>query len=169
MTEILQRGPAAKADHEAEVLELPFAAPEFTVRAGASRSTAGRRVAVVGCGHVGLVLAGGLVKLGHQVVGVDVAEALVADLNDGVMRLHEPGLAELLSEGLTSGLLRFTTSYAEAVPEAELIFIAVDTPQTLAGAADLRNIRNATHSIAQALNGIFADHRQQEHVADRDR
>ena len=54
---------------------------------------------------------------------------------------------------MASGRLVFTTSYEEAIPDAEFIFLAVDTPQTLAGAADLRNIRAATRSIAASLNG----------------
>jgi UDPglucose 6-dehydrogenase len=132
-------------------------APEIgsSSAAGAASSSTSRcrRIAVVGCGHVGLVLAAGLVRLGHEVVGVDVAEGLVADLNDGVLYLHEPGLSELLSDGLENGRLRFTTNYDAAIPEAELIFLAVDTPQTLAGAANMRNIREATRSIALALNG----------------
>jgi len=107
-------------------------APEIgssSAAGSASSSTSRcRRIAVVGCGHVGLVLAAGLVRLGHEVVGVDVAEALVADLNDGVLYLHEPGLSELLSDGLENGRLRFTTNYDAAIPEAELIFLAVDTP-----------------------------------------
>jgi UDPglucose 6-dehydrogenase len=153
LTETLQRRSAARRVREAEILELPLTADQTAGMTIASRATKGRRIAVVGCGHVGLVLAGGLVKLGHHVVGVDVAERLVGDLNDGVLCMHEPGLAELIADGLREGRLRFTTSYADAIPEAELIFLAVDTPQTLAGAANLRNIRDATRSIAGALNG----------------
>jgi UDPglucose 6-dehydrogenase len=114
-----------------------------------------RRVAVIGCGHVGLVLAAGLARLGHTVVGVDMSEALVAELCSGTVRIREPGLPELVVEGLASGRLAFTTSYPAAIPEAEIIFLAVDTPQTLAGAADLRNLRAATRSIA-----ANPDHRQ---------
>lgn len=112
-----------------------------------------RRVAVIGCGHVGLVLAAGLARLGHSVVGVDLSDALVAELCAGVLRIQEPGLPELVSSGVASGRLVFTTSYEYAIPGADVIFLAVDTPQTMAGAADLRNIRAATRSIAAALNG----------------
>ena len=112
-----------------------------------------RRITVIGCGHVGLVLAAGLADLGHHVMGVDVSETLVAELCAGVLRIQEPGLPELVTAGVASGRLLFTTSYEFAIPEAEVIFLAVDTPQTLAGAADLRNIRAATRSIAASLNG----------------
>jgi UDPglucose 6-dehydrogenase len=112
-----------------------------------------RRVAVIGCGHVGLVVAAGLAELGHSVVGVDISEPLVAELCQGETRIREPGLQELLWDNLATGRLSFTTSYDFAIPTAEIIFLAVDTPQTLAGAADLRNIRSATRAISAALNG----------------
>jgi UDPglucose 6-dehydrogenase len=119
-----------------------------------SRMTAQpRRVAVIGCGHVGLVLAAGLAELGHRVAGVDVDESLVSELCGGMLRIREPGLSELVASGLDSGRLVFTSSYDWAIPQAEIIFLAVDTPQTLAGAANLRNIRAATRSIAASLNG----------------
>ncbi len=111
------------------------------------------RVAVIGCGHVGLVMAAGLAELGHDVYGVDRSVELVEALQGGHVQLHEPGLPELVAKGVASGNLCFTTSYSKALAEAGFIFLAVDTPQTLGGAADLRNIRSATHSIAAALNG----------------
>jgi UDPglucose 6-dehydrogenase len=120
---------------------------------GHGPAPAPRRVAVVGCGHVGLVLAAGLARLGHAVVGIDMRESLVSELCRGVVRIHETDLEDLVSSGLASGRLAFTTNYAAAIPEAEIIFLAVDTPETLAGAADLRNIRSATRAIAATLNG----------------
>ena len=111
------------------------------------------RIAVIGCGHVGLVMAAGLATLGHDVTGIDVNAELVGRLNDGLVDLHEPELTEVLRQGLDEGRLAFTTRYEEAIPRVEYIFLAVDTPQTMAGAADLRNIRSATRSIAANLNG----------------
>ncbi|HMJ81086.1 MAG TPA: UDP-glucose/GDP-mannose dehydrogenase family protein [Candidatus Dormibacteraeota bacterium] len=112
------------------------------------------RVAVVGCGHVGLVMAAGLAELGHDVHGIDRDEGLVEALQAGVVRLEEPDLPELVQKGVASGHLCFTSSYPKAIEAAQFVFLAVDTPQTLAGAADLRNIRSATRSIANALNGV---------------
>jgi UDPglucose 6-dehydrogenase len=114
---------------------------------------AAARVAVVGCGHVGLVMAAGLAELGHNVVGVDRSEYLVDQLCAGEVSITEPGLPELVQRGLASGRLIFTTSYENAIPKADFVFLAVDTPSTQGGAADLRNIRGATGSIAAALNG----------------
>ncbi len=114
----------------------------------------GRAIAVVGCGHVGLVMAAGLAELGHRVIGVDRNPELVDRLCRREIPIREDGLPELIDRGLSSGRLTFTTSYDAAIPDAEFIFLAVDTPATLGGAADLRNIRSATASIASALNGL---------------
>ena len=110
-------------------------------------------ICVVGSGHVGTVMASGFASLGHHVVGVDKSESLVRALSNGDLPFHEEGLTDLVRDGVSSGRLRFTTSYADAIPEAEFIVLAVDTPATPAGAADLRNLRAAAHSIAASLNG----------------
>lgn len=115
---------------------------------------AGRsRVTVIGCGHVGVVMAAGLARLGHEVLGMDIDPRRVDELSNGEPIFHEPGLRDLLQDGLAAGRLRFTTSHQEAVPDAQFIFLAVDTPATPSGAADLRNVRSAARAIASALNG----------------
>jgi UDPglucose 6-dehydrogenase len=111
------------------------------------------RVAVIGCGHVGLVVAAGLARLGHSVIGVDRDQAVVDRLCSGEIAFHEPGLPELVGDGLRAGRLAFTTSFDYAIPQSEFVFLAVDTPATPGGAADLGNIRAATRSIAASLNG----------------
>lgn len=109
------------------------------------------RVTVIGCGHVGLVTAAGLAHLGHRIIGLDVDSDLVATLRGGVVPFVEPGLQELLREGLDSERLSFTTDYPEALREAEFVFLTVDTPSTLTGAADLSRIRAATRSLSESL------------------
>ena len=106
------------------------------------------RVSVVGCGHVGLVMAAGLATLGHDVVGVDRDARLVGDLNAGRTGIREEGLDDALRDGLGAGRLRFTDSYESAIPTAQFVFLAVDTPPTVGGAADLRNLRAAARSVA---------------------
>lgn len=98
-------------------------------------------------------MAGGFANLGHQVIGVDKDPGLIEELGHGVLRVHEDGLPQLIAEGVAADRLRFTTSYEEAIPEAEFIFLAVDTPQSLGGASDLRNLRAAASSLAASLNG----------------
>ena len=108
---------------------------------------------MVGSGHVGTVMASGFANLGHNVVALDKSEGLIGALARGDVPFHEEGLADLVRDGMRLGRLRFTTSYADAVPNADFIFLTVDTPGTQSGAADLRNIRAAAHSIAESLNG----------------
>lgn len=119
----------------------------------AQRTTNPRRITVIGCGHVGVVMAAGFAKLGHTVTGLERSPDLVASLTAGRVPILEAGLPELVRDGIDSRRLRFTTSYAEAVPTADFIFLTVDTPGTHAGAADLRNIRSAARDIAASLNG----------------
>jgi UDPglucose 6-dehydrogenase len=114
--------------------------------------TSEARIAVVGCGHVGLVMAAGLTHLGHHVVGVDTNAGRVRMLTERGVPFQEPGLAELLHEGLDAGRLHFTTRYEQAIPDADFILLAVDTPAAPSGAADLGNIRAATRSIAANLD-----------------
>ncbi len=111
------------------------------------------QISIVGCGHVGLVMAAGLAELGHDVVGIDIDSALVDRLSRGDVDLLEPDLPEIVRRGLDSGRLRFSTAFEDGIPKADVIVLAVDTPQTLGGAADLRNLRLATRSIAANLNG----------------
>jgi UDPglucose 6-dehydrogenase len=98
-------------------------------------------------------VAAGLAGMGHDVTGLDISEELVRELTAGQVRILEPGLAPLVRRGLDADNLRFTTDYPGAVTGAEFVFLAVDTPQTLAGAADMRNLRAASRQIASLLDG----------------
>ncbi len=93
------------------------------------------KVAVFGAGYVGLVTGACLAELGHDVVVRDVVEAKIDALRQGVVPIHEPGLEDLLERNRER--LRFTTDVAEAVEEADVVYIAVGTPPTYSGDADL--------------------------------
>jgi len=108
-------------------------------------------VAVVGCGHVGAVTAAGLARLGHVVCGIDTSEDVVTLLNSGHAAFSEPDFKPLLSEGLSSERLSFTTSYEQGLARAEIVFLCVNTPSTFTGAADLRFVRAAATEIAGTL------------------
>jgi UDPglucose 6-dehydrogenase len=110
-----------------------------------------RRIAVVGCGHVGTVTAACLSELGHSVTGVDVDEKLVSRLAAGRAPFVEPTLNELIQDNQTAGRLRFTTSYDVALDGADFVFLCVSTPETTTGAADLSYVRAAVAQIASVL------------------
>lgn len=106
------------------------------------------RLSVIGCGYLGAVHAASMVELGHTCVGIDVDEAKVQTLNRGEAPFFEPGLPELLSRGIESGRLTFSTDPA-AGHDAEAHFIAVGTPQRKGeNAADLTFVNAALDTLA---------------------
>lgn len=109
------------------------------------------RISVFGCGYLGAVHAACMARLGHEVVGIDVVAEQVAALGRGAAPFFEPGLPELLEEGLASGHLSFTTDASEAAP-ATVHFICVGTPQKAGeNAADLRFVRAAIEDLLPVL------------------
>src|SRR5437667_2176584 len=86
------------------------------------------RVAVFGLGYVGCVTAACLAKLGHRVIGVDRDEHKVRSVNAARAPFYEPGLEDLIRQGLAAGLLSATTSIRDALRDAEIALICVGTP-----------------------------------------
>jgi len=112
------------------------------------------RVAMIGSGYVGLVSGACFADFGHDVVCVDKDLSKIDRLNQGIMPIFEPGLAELVTGNAKAGRLRFTADLAEAVADAEVVFIAVGTPSRRGdGHADLSYVFAAAAEIAQHLNG----------------
>jgi UDPglucose 6-dehydrogenase len=95
------------------------------------------KVCVLGLWHLGSVTAAGLAELGHDVVGCDFDEGRVAQLSAGIAPVHEPGLAELITRGMVSNKLRFSSSLQQALREIDVLWIAYDTPVDGQGNADL--------------------------------
>jgi UDPglucose 6-dehydrogenase len=93
------------------------------------------KVAVFGAGYVGLVTGACFAELGHDVVVRDVVAAKIDGLRDGRVPIHEPGLDEILARN--DERLQFTTDVAEAVDGADVVYVAVGTPPTYSGDADL--------------------------------
>ncbi len=112
-----------------------------------------RRICVIGVGYVGIVTAACFADFGNHVVSLDIAEDKIQKLLRGEMPIYEPGLEEMVQRNVAAGRLAFTTNYAEAVPGAEFIFVAVGTPSGVDGEADLKYVRMATEEIAKNLTG----------------
>lgn len=109
------------------------------------------KVAVVGTGYVGLVTATCLAESGNDVAGVDKDAAKVATLRGGKLPIYEPGLLELVQRNCREGRLTFSTDLAAAVVPAKVVFLAVGTPQSAEGAADLSAVWAVGDAIASAL------------------
>ena len=109
------------------------------------------KIAVVGTGYVGLVTGTCLSETGNVVTCVDINEDKVTQLRNGQVPIYEPGLDVLLHRNKEQGRLRFTTNLAEAVADAQLIFLALPTPPGGDGAADLSYVLGAAKDIASII------------------
>lgn len=116
-----------------------------------SQQDATVHIAVVGSGYVGLVAAACFAELGHQVVCVDNNQERVAALKQGHVPIHEDLLPELLKKHIGTRLT-FTTALEDAVQQSEAIFIAVGTPSTENGDADLSYVESVASEIARTMN-----------------
>ena len=113
------------------------------------------RIAVIGTGYVGLVAGTCFAESGNTVTCVDIDEDKIRRLEGGDIPIYEPGLEELLRRNVADSRLRFTTSYAKAIADAQVVFIAVGTPPDEDGSADLRHVLAAAKSIAEAMTGYL--------------
>ena len=98
------------------------------------------KVAVVGTGYVGLVTATCLAESGNEVAGIDKDARKIETLHADKLPIYEPGLLELVQRNRREGRLTFSTNLGEAIKSARIIFIAVGTPQSSTGDADLSAI-----------------------------
>ena len=105
------------------------------------------KISVVGCGYLGAVHAACMAELGHDVLGIDVDDTKVAALSAGRAPFYEPGFEELLTRALGTGRLRFTTTPGDDLAGVDLHFIAVGTPQSDTGAADLSYVDAAVVTL----------------------
>jgi UDPglucose 6-dehydrogenase len=110
-------------------------------------------VTILGTGYVGLTTGACLAYLGHQVHCVDADPKKIESLERGAMPFFEPHLAELVADARAN--LCFTTDYATAIPNAQVIFIAVGTPPGPGGAPDLRYLESAARGIGENLGAHF--------------
>jgi UDPglucose 6-dehydrogenase len=109
------------------------------------------RVAVYGLWHLGCVTAACLAEAGHDVVGLDLEQSVVDDLRRGRAPLLEPGLDELIAAGLAQKRLRFTAVPTEALTDAEIVWVAFDTPVNDLDEADVDWLRQRLDCIKEGL------------------
>src|SRR5829696_8589304 len=102
-------------------------------------------IAVIGTGYVGLVSAAGFAELGNDVWCIDIDAGKIERLKRGEIPIYEPDLAELVAKH--QGRLHFSTDVADALEHARLLFVAVGTPPTYSGDADL----SAVHAVVDAM------------------
>ena len=112
------------------------------------------RIAMIGSGYVGLVSGACFAQFGHDVVCVDKDAAKIERLRKGEIPIYEPGLDRLVADNMRAGRLMFGTALADAVGNADAVFIAVGTPTRRGdGHADLTYVYAAAAEIAEAIRG----------------
>ncbi len=111
------------------------------------------KLAVIGTGYVGLVTGTCFAESGNDVVCVDKVPEKVERLKAGELPIYEPGLAELVHRNSREGRLRFTTDTPGGIADAEIVFIAVGTPQAEDGSANLSGIWAVGEEVARSLRG----------------
>jgi UDPglucose 6-dehydrogenase len=107
------------------------------------------RLVAFGVGYVGLVSGTGLSELGHEVLCVDIDPERIRQLENGVIPIYEPGLADLVRRNVRAGRLRFATEVSPPFDTADAYFVAVGTPPGIDGAADV----SAVHAVADRIAG----------------
>ena len=111
------------------------------------------KLSVIGTGYVGLVVGTCFAESGNDVICVDNDEKKVRMLKKGQSPIFEPGLTEFLKNNIEEERLSFTTDLATAVRQSEIIFLALPTPQSEDGSADLQHVLKVTRQIGKAMNG----------------
>lgn len=109
------------------------------------------KISVIGAGYVGLVTGTIFAEIGNDVVCVDIDEEKIRLLEQGKSPIFEPGLEELLQRNIKEGRLKFSKVAADAVQNTDIIFIAVGTPSSEDGQADLRFVKQVAEEIGKAM------------------
>lgn len=110
----------------------------------------GRRLCVVGAGYVGLTTAACLAHLGHDVTCVEANPNRLEVLRSGAIPIHEPGLSDLVSQGVANGRLRWAADVAAGLGEAGIVLLCVGTPPRTCGEPDLSQLAEAARQVATA-------------------
>jgi UDPglucose 6-dehydrogenase len=109
------------------------------------------KVTIVGAGYVGLVSAAGFAEMGNNVICVETDAAKVRMLESGIVPIHEPGLEPLLQSNLRAGRLTFTGSITHAAEECEIFFVAVGTPPSTDGSADMSYVHAVATEVGRTI------------------
>ena len=109
------------------------------------------RITIIGTGYVGLVTGACFSEMGNHVTCVDIDEQKLRKLRQGVVPIHEPGLAQLVEKNTAAGTLDFTSRIEDSLNQSQVVFIAVGTPPNEDGSADLSHVLSVARQIGDKL------------------
>lgn len=109
------------------------------------------KIAIVGTGYVGLVSGTCFAEMGTEVYCVDVDAQKIANLNQGILPIYEPGLEEMVQRNRKAGRLHFLTDLATCLNKVEVVFSAVGTPPDEDGSADLKYVLEVAHTVGKYM------------------
>ena len=112
-----------------------------------------KKITFVGTGYVGLVGGAGISEFGHQVTCADIDQNKIERLKAGEIPIYEPGLESLVKQNVAKGRLHFSHDVPKSIQNADIIFVAVGTPQGSNGEANLSSIKSVAKTISENLNG----------------
>ena len=112
-----------------------------------------KKITFVGTGYVGLVGGAGISEFGHQVTCADIDQNKIERLKAGEIPIYEPGLESLVKQNVAKGRLHFSHDVPKSIQNADIIFVAVGTPQRSNGEANLSAIESVAKTIGENLNG----------------
>lgn len=111
------------------------------------------KISVIGTGYVGLVVGTCFAESGNDVICVDIDERKLKMLRKGESPIYEPGLTDLLKKNLAEDRIKFMSDLSQAVTKSDIIFLALPTPQSEDGSADLRHVLDVARKIGDLMNG----------------
>ncbi len=111
------------------------------------------KLSVIGTGYVGLVAGVCFAESGNDVICVDIDEKKIRTLRKGGCPIYEPGLTDYLKKNIEEGRLTFTSEIQKTVQASEVVFLALPTPQSEDGSADLKHVLAVAKQIGKAMNG----------------
>ena len=110
------------------------------------------KIAIIGTGYVGLVTGTGMAEFGNRVICTDIDKIKIENINSGKIPIYEPGLEDIIKRNIKNNRLSFSSNIKESILQSDVIVIAVGTPESEGGQADMSSVFSVVETISKNLN-----------------